>query len=199
MRKIDPIKHEERRRQILKAAGRCFARDGFRGASISDICAEAKISAGHLYHYFPSKETIVGAMTEAHLAQAAMHFDRMTGSSDAVGALVAEVERAKTLHGHTGQLLFIDMLAEAGHNPAIADILREHSRRLRSLLANFLSKAQKEGQVDRSLDADFAAAVLLGVIDGAKTMTIRDPKLDKGRCIDYLKILITRFLAAPRG
>ena len=41
MRKLDPVRHEQRRREILAAAGRCFARDGFRGASISDICAEA--------------------------------------------------------------------------------------------------------------------------------------------------------------
>ncbi len=55
MRKLDPVKHEEKRREILAAAGRCFARDGFRGASISQICAEAGISSGHLYHYFASK------------------------------------------------------------------------------------------------------------------------------------------------
>jgi TetR/AcrR family transcriptional repressor of uid operon len=41
MRKIDPVKHEEKRQEILEAAGRCFARKGFQGATISDICAEA--------------------------------------------------------------------------------------------------------------------------------------------------------------
>src|SRR5260221_11274361 len=71
MRKVDPVKHEKKRQDILEAAGRCFVRDGFRGASTSDICAEAKISPGHLYHYFASKEAIMAAMAEANLDQAA--------------------------------------------------------------------------------------------------------------------------------
>jgi len=56
MRKVEEAKHDEKRRQILKAAKRCFIRHGFRGASISDICAEARISPGLLYHYFENKK-----------------------------------------------------------------------------------------------------------------------------------------------
>ena len=194
MRKTDPVKHEERRRQILEAAGQCFARDGFRGASISDICTEAKISPGHLYHYFASKEAIVSAMTEARLTEAAASLEHVMQSSDLIGALVAEVESMKAKHRHASYVLVFDMLAEAGHNPAIADILRDHDRALRSLLAAFLGKAQESGQVDRSLDADLAAAALLGVIDGVKAMMIRDPKLNKAGSIEHLKLLITRFL-----
>ena len=67
MRRVDPVKHEEKKQEILGAARRCFIRNGFRGASIADICAEAGISPGHLYHYFPSKEAIVGAMGTAAL------------------------------------------------------------------------------------------------------------------------------------
>jgi TetR/AcrR family transcriptional repressor of uid operon len=198
VRKTDPVKHEERRRQILEAAGRCFARDGFRGASISDICSEAKISPGHLYHYFASKEAIVSAITDARLTHAAARLGHVMQSFDPIGALVAEVESMKAKHSHASHVLVFDMLAEAGHNPAIADILRDHDRALRSLLAAFLGKAQESGQVDRSLDVDLAAAVLLGVIDGAKAMMIRDPKLNKASSIEHLKILITRFLT-PGG
>jgi TetR/AcrR family transcriptional repressor of uid operon len=48
VRTIDPAKHEEKRAEILEAAERCFARGGFHGATIAQICAEAKISPGHL-------------------------------------------------------------------------------------------------------------------------------------------------------
>jgi TetR/AcrR family transcriptional repressor of uid operon len=67
MRKVDPVKHEEKRREILTAAQRCFARDGFQGASTSQTCKEAKNSPGHLYHYFASKEDIVKAIAEMRL------------------------------------------------------------------------------------------------------------------------------------
>src|SRR5215467_9131451 len=59
MRRLDPVKHEEKRQEILAAAKACFARDGFLGISIADICQEAGISPGHLYHYFDSKDAIL--------------------------------------------------------------------------------------------------------------------------------------------
>jgi TetR/AcrR family transcriptional regulator, repressor for uid operon len=195
VRKADPVKHDKRRRQILEAAGRCFARDGFNGASISDICSEAGISPGHLYHYFASKEAIVSAMTEARLAQVAARIEHSMHNSDPITAFCDEFDSLKAKPSHAS--LVFDMLAEAERNPAIADLLRERERALRPVLAAALSRAQESGQIDRSLDADLAGAVLLGLIDGAKAMMLRDPKLKNGG-IEHLKILVTRFLT-PRG
>ncbi|SMG57894.1 TetR/AcrR family transcriptional regulator [Paraburkholderia susongensis] len=194
MRKVDPEKHEERRQQILQAAARCFARDGFRGASISEICAEAGMSAGHLYHYFPNKEAIVSAMTEGGLARAAEHFEQMMQSPDPIRAFIAE--STKTKRGLIKESLVFDVLAEAGRNTELADILRRHTLALRALLADFLRKAQVQGRIDAELDAEMTAAILMAIIDGARTMLIRDPKLGKGDSADYLELLVTRFLAS---
>jgi TetR/AcrR family transcriptional regulator, repressor for uid operon len=199
MRKVDPAKHEEKRREILEAAERCFVRDGFRGASISDICGEAGISPGHLYHYFASKEAIIGAMTDAGLEYATSRLSKMMEESNAISALLSELGRGKSGHGHRpiSQSFIFDMLAEAVRNPAIADIVREHSRALRTLLSAFLRDAQERGQVDGTLDADLTAAILMSVIDGAKSLAIRDPELDMTKGIDVLKTLISRFLTPP--
>ncbi|MCL1621990.1 TetR/AcrR family transcriptional regulator [Ralstonia pseudosolanacearum] len=192
MRTIDPVKHEKRRQEILAAADRCFRRDGFRGASISNICAEARMSSGHLYHYFSSKEEILRTIVETGLMRGTARVEEMMASLDPIGSFIDQAE--KTRHGQAGQSLVLDMLAEAGHNPAVAEIVRDHSREVRSLLTNFLRTAQEKGQVDSSLDADMAAAVLLAVVDGAQAMTIRDPKLNKNRSFANMKLLISRFL-----
>src|ERR1700740_2581853 len=97
MRTVDPAKHEEKRREILAAAGRFFVRSGFRGAAISAICTEAKISPGHLYHYFASKEAIVSAMAEASLAIADESFGEMAQASDALTALIGGMKRAEKI------------------------------------------------------------------------------------------------------
>ena len=68
MRTLNPVRHAEKRQEILDAAARCLARDGFQGASTAIICREAGISPGHLYHYFASKEEILTALTAAGLA-----------------------------------------------------------------------------------------------------------------------------------
>ena len=156
MRKVDLEKHEEKRRQILDAAEWCFARDGFQGASTSDICARAKISPGHLYHYFASKEAIVGAIIEARLEHVAARFSEMMQSAKPVETLVREIERARWRKRGAGQHLLLDMLAEAGRNPAMAKIVSAQSKKLHGFVADFLRDAQTRGQVDGSLDADVA-------------------------------------------
>jgi TetR/AcrR family transcriptional regulator, repressor for uid operon len=194
VRKVDPQKHDERRREILDSAGRCFARDGFRGASISDICEEAGISPGHLYHYFENKEAIVRAMTEVAVAEADMQLELLSPEADPITTLVSRVESARAKQRNSTHLLLFDMLAEAGHDPSIAKLLRDSNRALRSRLAAFLRKGQDGGHVDRGLDPDLAASVLISAVDGAKSMAIRDPKLSKEGTSEHLKTLITRFL-----
>ena len=97
MRTLDPVKHDEKRQEILAAATRCIGRDGFRGASTADICAEAGISPGHLSHYFPSKEAIVSAMAEASLAIADESFREMAQASDAPIKLIGVGEGIEDL------------------------------------------------------------------------------------------------------
>ena len=49
----------ERRRQILDAAVRVFARRGFHTCRVSDIADEAGVAYGLVYHYFSSKEQML--------------------------------------------------------------------------------------------------------------------------------------------
>ncbi|WP_428483391.1 TetR/AcrR family transcriptional regulator [Rhodopila sp.] len=198
MRKVDPERHDEKRRQILQAAERCFVRGGFRGASTSDICAEAGISPGHLYHYFESKEAIIAAMTEIGLQKAAARFDGLMQKPDVVAALLAEIDSLRLKQGMAGSMLHLEVLAEASRNPAIAKILQHRSRRLQQLLASFLRKGQELGQVDPGLEPDAAAAIVLNVVLGAGSLRVSNPHLDGASSRAMLKLLISRFLT-PLG
>jgi AcrR family transcriptional regulator len=53
--------------QILVSAARLFAEKGFRNTNIIDIGEACNASKSRMYHYFPSKETILQAMLEAHV------------------------------------------------------------------------------------------------------------------------------------
>jgi TetR/AcrR family transcriptional regulator, fatty acid metabolism regulator protein len=52
----------DRRRQILDAAVRVFARQGFHGCRVSDIADEAGVAYGLVYHYFRSKEEVLDTL-----------------------------------------------------------------------------------------------------------------------------------------
>ncbi|MGW6277054.1 TetR/AcrR family transcriptional regulator [Kribbella sp. NPDC055071] len=59
---------DARRRQILDAAASCFARNGFHATSMPDIFAEAGLSTGAVYRYFPSKQAIIAALADSVMA-----------------------------------------------------------------------------------------------------------------------------------
>jgi AcrR family transcriptional regulator len=191
MRKLDPVKHEEKRREILGAAERCFVRDGLQGASISSICAEARISPGHLYHYFTSKEAIVGAIIEARLEEAAARLTKSAEGADVLSTLFGEMEVRRS--GHPALLL--EALAEANRSPSMAKALQDHTKGVHALLADLLGKGQAAGTIDPTLDRHVTASLLISIIDGSKTLCLRDPELDVQEATKALQTMIVRYLA----
>jgi AcrR family transcriptional regulator len=197
MRRLNPVKHEEKRQEILAAARACFIREGFRGASVAEICAEAGISPGHLYHYFPGKEAIVDAIAMAALEEGARQFGELVESSNALLAIGTVIEEAKRRDLRADFVLYLELMAETNRNPKLAKSLREISLRIRLILADFLKKGQAGGLIDSTLNPEVAATILFGILDGARMMTIRDPKLDMAQILDTIKILVRRFLQPP--
>jgi AcrR family transcriptional regulator len=66
-----PDVSEERREQILDAAGTVFARMGFHDARMDDIVDQANLSKGGVYWYFKSKDQLAAALVERVLARSA--------------------------------------------------------------------------------------------------------------------------------
>ncbi|HSI82328.1 MAG: TetR/AcrR family transcriptional regulator [Candidatus Methylacidiphilales bacterium] len=205
MRKIDPVKHEEKRRQILQAAGQCFLSDGFRGASISDICARADISPGHLYHYFDNKEAIVAAMAEMGIEYATsrirqiMEADPDITLSGLMERLAEDKLRRSPGPDRMPYQLFLEILAEAARNPPMAELIRRHTRSIQKVLADFLRQSQLRGHTDPSLHPEEAALVVISIMDGVRLMPLRDPTADVPRMLGVLKTLIDRFLSPKRS
>jgi TetR/AcrR family fatty acid metabolism transcriptional regulator len=52
----------DKRRAILDAAIRVFARQGFHSARVSDVAAEAGVAYGLVYHYFDSKDQMLNEL-----------------------------------------------------------------------------------------------------------------------------------------
>lgn len=195
MRTVDPLKHEQRRQQILKAAAACFVSDGFRGASISDICAAAQMSSGHLYHYFPSKEAIFQAIVEARLSRATVEIQEVMTSADPIEYFIDRVcDTISSQREDAQKSLLLEMLAEAQRNQIIGEILHNHSTEVKTLLSRFLKDAQDTGKIDRSLNPDLLSSLLLVIIDGIQAMSARSPLATESERRAAAELLITNLL-----
>ncbi len=72
----------ERRKLILDAAERSFTRAGFHRTTMQDVAAEAGMSPGNLYRYFPSKDALVAGLCERDRVGLAAEFSAMSQSGD---------------------------------------------------------------------------------------------------------------------
>lgn len=69
---------EERRKEIMNTAGEFFLTKGYEETSVNMIVEHLSIAKGTFYHYFKSKEEILGAILEDYLEQFAQKIRLMT-------------------------------------------------------------------------------------------------------------------------
>ncbi len=179
MPRISDERREARRREIVAAARRCFARDGFHQTSMPDIAREAGMSAGAFYRYFPSKEDVI-------LEIAGQAFGVMAGRVEAsgdgngppsVGDIVAAVVGpmgAETITLPSGEVVPTDELARCGVQ-AWGELLRDESLReraaarfdaIRAGMADVLRRGRAGGAVPADLDPDDGARVVMALLPG---------------------------------
>jgi len=59
--------HSEKREQILAAAAKVFARDGYDRTSVDKVAQACQISKANIYHYYSSKDEILFAILDTYL------------------------------------------------------------------------------------------------------------------------------------
>jgi AcrR family transcriptional regulator len=96
------IKHPElRRSEILDQAFALFLSRGYDHTSLNDIIAEAGISKGAFYHYFPSKEALLAALADRFARKTLAELedvlnDRELDPLERLNAFLAKGMRVKT-------------------------------------------------------------------------------------------------------
>ena len=61
-------RNAQTRERLLEAAARVYARGGFGGATLDEVAAEAGFTKGAVYGHFGSKENLLVALLDEHLA-----------------------------------------------------------------------------------------------------------------------------------
>jgi TetR/AcrR family transcriptional regulator, repressor for uid operon len=200
-RTVNPLKAEMRRREILGAAQACFERRGFHGSSMGEICAEAGMSPGCLYRYFPSKESLIAAMAEDERRATSLAFQAVRTSDNFLVALSSLCERFADAYADPKRAAFAaELMAEAVRNPKFAAVAREAEGRIRAEISSLLSAGQSMGHVDPTLEADEAAAVLMAAADGLGLRLAFLGDYSAKAAASALKNLVLRYLnpaAAP--
>lgn len=187
----------DRRAEILDAAQRCFARDGFHQASMQDICAEAGMSAGNLYRYFPSKEAIIAGICERNRADAAESFLAVSNASDFFEGL-AGLARHHLVECSADEIgLCAEIMAESRRNPQVAEMSQRIEQDVREQLANMLQRAIDAGEIRGDINSQTAATVLMILGDGMSWRRAVDPTFDPKAVLPMVLEMVGCLLAKP--
>jgi AcrR family transcriptional regulator len=188
------------RRRVLEAAVACFARHGFHGTSMQEICGEARMSPGALYRYFPSKDAIIEAIAEEERKRNAELLARLEVSENVLGTFFDvgfTFLREATRTGHCA--LCAEVLTEAQRNPRIREIFERNRTEAYGKLRAALARAQSKGEIEGSLDVDAVTSALMALGDG---LIMRMPFEADGmidRFEPQLRLLIGRMLVPADG
>jgi TetR/AcrR family transcriptional regulator, fatty acid metabolism regulator protein len=180
----------DKRRVILDAAVRVFARQGFHTCRVSDIADEAGVAYGLVYHYFSSKEEILDTLflerwdvmlaaiaeTDASdleprqklYAIAAFIIDSYRHDPELMKVIIVEVTRAANTFGLTH----------------LAKIREAYSG-----IAAIVEHAQQDGRFRPEITPEFAAQAFYGSIEQVLTgwifesAPLGDPELEHAKTL----------------
>ena len=160
----------DKRRIILDAAVRVFARQGFHTCRVSDIADEAGVAYGLVYHYFQSKDEVLdtlflerwdvmleaireldasGDPARAKLrAIASFIIESYRHDPDLMKVIIVEVTRAANSFG----AVHIGKIGEAY-----------------ALIRGVVEKAQRNGEFRAEIPAEFAVMAFYGAIEQVLT------------------------------
>jgi AcrR family transcriptional regulator len=160
----------DKRRLILDAAVRVFARRGFHTCRVSDVADEAGVAYGLVYHYFTSKDEILDTLflerwdillraiqevdaqeipvREKLYAIASFIVDSYRHDPDLMKVIIVEVTRAANTFGRTH-------LA--------------HIREAYVGIAAIVERAQRDGDLRTDVTPDFAALAFYGAVEQVLT------------------------------
>src|SRR3954454_5397829 len=173
----------EKRRQILDAAVKVFARQGFHACRVSDIADEAGVAYGLVYHYFSSKDEVLDTL----------FLERWDVMLDTIRQVDARDEPARDKLEQIAGFI----VESYRHDPDLMKVIivevtraansfgRTHLGKIREaygLIADIVAKAQADGEFDDEVTPQFAALAFYGAIEQVLTGWIFDllPEGDDG-------------------
>jgi TetR/AcrR family transcriptional repressor of uid operon len=194
----------DRRQRILEAAERAFVRYGFHAATMQHVADEVGMSAGNLYRYFPSKEAIVEGLCELDQAELAMAFSElMADNRHILEAMRYSLRRHVLEKPPEKARLLVEIWAEAGRNPRVAQMTRAIDAEVRARIEELIDAARDAGVASPRLDSRFGARFFVTFVAGMfkriATEDDFDSEAEMPMAIGVLKALMAGALSPDSG
>jgi AcrR family transcriptional regulator len=161
--KAPPI---DKRRNILDAAIRVFARQGFHSTRVSDIADEAGVAYGLVYHYFDSKDEVLNELFSERwsLLLAAIE-EADAGSGSPRSKLAAVAGFIVDSYRHEPELMKVIIVEVTRAANSFGRTHLSEIRRAYDSIAKIVAEGQETGAFRSDIDPAFVSMSFYGAIE----------------------------------
>jgi len=159
---------EEKRKLILDAAVRVFARSGYHGARVGDIATEAGVAHGLLYHYFSSKEEVLETIFRENFGELLVRFRAVETSDEPAAAKLEGIAKILLRTWRNDPALVTVMVREVARSPQLQAQVDE-VREAFAVVQRVIEEGQADGTFRRDVDAQLASWIVYGGLEEVLT------------------------------
>ena len=165
----------ERRRQILDAAVRVFARQGFHTCRVSDIADEAGVAYGLVYHYFRSKDEVLDTLFLERWEIMVAVIEEVDGQDiPARDKLYAIASFIVDSYRHDPELMKVIIVEVTRAANTFGRTHLDEIRRAYDRIARIVERGMEDGEFRQEVTPQFAAMAFYGAIEQVLTGWIFD-------------------------
>jgi len=155
---------EEKRRLILDAAVRVFARGGYHTSRVSDIAEEAGIAHGLLYHYFASKEEVLATVFRENWGELLGRLAHVESSNEPADEQLRGMAKILLRSWRNDPDLVRVMVREVARSSHLNDQIEEIGAAF-STIQRVVERGQAEGVFRSDLDPRLASWIFYGGLE----------------------------------
>ncbi|MCB0973300.1 MAG: TetR family transcriptional regulator [Actinobacteria bacterium] len=194
---------EETRAQVLDAAARLFAEQGYEGASLAGIAADAGLSKGSIYgHYATKAELFFAVVREFGEREFGLIAEDPDGEWCAPVDLEDFLSRAGASYAHPNTplaALMMEAVVASRRHDDVADLIRTWLIEGEGRMAASIELTQREGTTVPDVPAAEAARFLTMVSLGARIVGALDmPSVDEKRWVQLIDQLLDPLRSEPQ-
>lgn len=154
----------DRRRELLDASARVFARKGFHASRVGDIAEEAGVAHGLLYHYFRSKEEVLETIFRETWGLLVVETDRIEQSGGPLREQLHRFARSYLGSWLARPDIVRVLVREIGRSPEVGKRVEEIHRVFLGL-ERMVEAARTSGEVRADCDPVLATWVVYGALE----------------------------------
>jgi len=168
---------DDTRDKLFEAAARVFEEQGIGGVSIEAIAAAAGFTRGAFYSNFKSKDELIIAMIEDHVAQSIRRnldlLSRHNNLADFIDTLKT-VDRSRQDPLARSPLLHMEMILFVARAEKRRPELAQRLRARRKLIADIVETTARNSGKNPSLNPVWISAIVLALEDGFRLHRLID-------------------------